>query len=132
LAIEPVRYLTFAEAVTLHIMLMRRLGETSFGVFDRTLVESALGRPRNAADLEGADIIRQAATLCFGLIKNHPWVGGNKRTATVLVDRFLHLNRMELRTTVSETVEMVLAVEGDLWSVDEITDWYRQRVFAAE
>jgi death-on-curing protein len=102
LATEPVRYLTFAEAVTLHIMLMRRLGETSFVVFDRALVKSALRRPRNAADLEGADIIRQAATLCFGLVKNHPWIGGNKRTATVLVDRFL--NRMELRTTVSETV----------------------------
>jgi death-on-curing protein len=72
--------------------------------------------------LEGADIIRQAATLCFGLIKNHPWIGGNKRAATVLADRFLHLNRMELRTTLSETVEMVLAVEGNRWRVDEISD----------
>jgi prophage maintenance system killer protein len=99
LATEPILCLTFAEAITLHIMLMRRLGETSFGVFDRTLV---LGRPRNAVDLEGANVIRQAATLCFGLVKNHPWIGGNKRAATVLVDRFL--NRMELRTTVSETV----------------------------
>ena len=131
MATERVRYLTFAEAVTLHVMLMRRLGETSFGVFDRAFVESGLGRPRNAADLEGADIIRQAATLCFGLVKNHPWIGGNKRTATVLVDRFLHLNRVELGTTVSETVEMVLAVEEDRWGVDEITDWYRQRVSTA-
>ena len=88
-----------------------------------------MARPRHAATFEAADLIRQAATLCFGLIKNHPWIGGNKRTATILVDRFLHLNGLELRTTVGETVEMVLAVEADRWGVDEITGWYRQRAF---
>jgi len=124
-----VHYLTYSEAVMLHIMLMRRLGETHFGVFDRNLVESALARPRHAATFEGADLIRQAATLCFGLIKDHPWLGGNKRTATILVDRFLHLNGMELRTTVNETVELALAVEADRWDVDAITAWYRQRTF---
>jgi death on curing protein len=120
-----VHYLTYSEAVMLHIMLMRRLGETHFGVFDRTLVESALARPRQAAAFEGADLMRQAATLCFGLIKNHPWLGGNKRAATILVDRFLHLNGLELRTTVNETVELVLAVEADRWDIDAITVWYR-------
>jgi death-on-curing protein len=124
-----VRYLTYPEAVTLHIMLMRRLEETHFGVFDRSLVESALARPHHAATFEGADIVRQAATLCFGLIKNHPWRGGNKRTATILVDRFLHLNGMELHTTVNDTVEMVLSVEADRWDVDALTAWYRQRTF---
>jgi death on curing protein len=74
-----VHYLTYPEAVMLHIMLMRRLGESHFGVFDRTLVESALARPRHAATFEGANLMRQAATRCFGLIKNHPWLGGNKR-----------------------------------------------------
>ena len=124
-----IHYLTYPEAVMLHIMLMRRLGESHFGVFDRTLVDSALARPRHAATFEGADLIRQAATLCFGLIKNHPWLGGNKRTATILVDRFLHLNGMELRTTVNETVELVLAVEADRWDIDAIMVWYRQRTF---
>src|SRR5215469_13499546 len=107
-------------------------GETNFGVFSRHLIESALARPQQAAAWENADLPRQAASLCFGLIKNHPWVGGNKRTATILVDRFLHLNRMELTTTVAETVEMVLAVEGDRWNVDEIAAWYRRRVLPSE
>lgn len=124
---SAVRYLTYPEAVTLHIMLMRRLGESHFGIFDRSLVESALARPRHAATFEGADLIRQAAALCFGLIKNHPWLGGNKRTATILVDRFLHLNGMELRTTVNEIVDMVLAVEANEWDIDALTAWYRQR-----
>ena len=101
-----IHYLTYPEAVLLHIMLMRRLGESHFGVFDHTLVESALAHPRHAAPSKGADLIRQAATFC-------PWLGGNKRTATILVDRFLHLNGMELRTAVKETVEMALAIAAD-------------------
>lgn len=128
MATEPVRYLSYVEAVTLHIMLMRRLGEARFGAFDRTLVESALARPQHAAVYEGADLIKQAATLCYGLIKNHPWVGGNKRTATILVDRFLYLNGLDVHTTFTETVELVLAVEANRWGVSEIADWYRTHI----
>lgn len=122
---QPIYYLSYIEAVTLHILLMRRRGETRFGVFEPALVKSALARPHQASVYEEADLIRQAATLCFGLIKNHPWIGGNKRTATFLVDRFLHRNGIDVQATVSETVEMVLAVESDQWGVDEITEWYR-------
>jgi death-on-curing protein len=46
------------------------------------LIESVLARPQQAAAYENADLIRQAATLYFGLVKNHPWVGGNKRTSS--------------------------------------------------
>jgi death-on-curing protein len=84
------------KAVLLHIELMRTLGEVRCGVFERGLVESALARPRQAAVYEGADLIRQAATLCFGLIKNHPWIGGNKRTATAITDEFLFRNGLEV------------------------------------
>ena len=52
------------------------LGRDDFGVFSRHLIESALARPQQAAVWENADLARQAATLCFGLIKNHPWIGG--------------------------------------------------------
>ena len=61
---------------------MRALDENRYGVDFRDLVEPALARPQNAAIYANADIIGQAATLLFGLIKNHPWLGGNKRTAT--------------------------------------------------
>ena len=126
MATESIRYVSYAEAVALHIMLMRRLGEIRFGVFDRDLLESALARPRHAAEYEAADLSRQAATLCFGLIKNHPWVGGNKRTATILTDRFLYTNRMEVKCTTKETIEMALAVEAGRWDIDRIAEWYRQ------
>ena len=128
MATEETKYVTFAEAVFLHIRLMRLLGERRYGVFDRALVESALARPQQAAAFEGADLIRQAATLCFGLIKNHPWVGGNKRTATAITDEFLFRNGFDVTTTPAETVEMVLTVEVGRWGVDEVESWLRERV----
>ena len=120
-------YLTFLDAVEQHFVLMRFYGEERFGIFDKTLIESALARPKNAAVYESADIIRQAATLCFGLIKNHPRLGGNKRTATHLTEIFLQLNGYRLIYELVEIVELVLNIESDVWNLDEIENWLRTR-----
>ena len=60
--IEETKYLSYADAVFIHIRLMRICGEIHFGVFDRALIESALTRPQQSAAYENSDIIRQAAT----------------------------------------------------------------------
>ncbi|MGH9848033.1 MAG: type II toxin-antitoxin system death-on-curing family toxin [Blastocatellia bacterium] len=108
--IEEVSYFSFLDALLIHF-------ET----------ESALARPKHAAVYEQADIIRQAATLCFGLIKNHPWFGGNKRTATAITEEFLSRNGYELLTSLAEIIELSLAIESDQFRVDEIENWLRQR-----
>ena len=123
---EPILYISFVEAVAFHIELMIYLGETRYGVFYRSLIESALARPQQAAVYDNADLIGQAATLCFGLIKNHPWVGGNKRTATALTERFLKLNGFEITASISELLELVYAIESDRWNLTEIDLWFRQ------
>jgi death on curing protein len=125
--IEQTLYIKYVEAVEIHFALMLHYGETRIGVFDKTLIESALARPQHAAVYEKADIFRQSATLLFGLIKNHPWNGGNKRTATALTDSFLYRNGYDLVSTNSDNIELVLAVESDAWKVDEIEDWLRNR-----
>ena len=93
MGIEEVFYIEYLEAVTIHFELMFEFGETRIGIADQNLIESALARPKQSANYENADVIRQAATLCFGLIKNHPWHGGNKRTATAITDSFLYRNK---------------------------------------
>lgn len=120
------RYFSYAEAVAEHIELMRALEEVRYGVFDRSLVESALARPQQTVVYEQADLFAQAATLCYGLIKNHPWIGGNKRTATHLTDQFLKRNGFELDYNVTEILELVLSIEADQWDVIQITAWMRQ------
>ena len=130
MATEQIVYLSYPEAVALHIELMRYLGEIRYGVFDRALVESALARPQQAAAYEQADLIAQAATLLYGLIKNHPWVGGNKRTATFLTDSFLNRNGLFISAPELEFVELVLAIEADRWQMAEIDAWLRQHTAA--
>ena len=127
MATDETRYVSYLEAVFIHFELMRLMGETRYGVDDRTLIESALARPRHAAVYENADLIRQAATLCFGLIKNHPWMGGNKRTATTIMREFLRFNHYRLQATPADTLALALAVEADRWKLDEIEIWLRER-----
>ena len=128
MAIKRFIYLTYLEAVEHHFDLMRFYGESRIGIFDKTLIESASARPKHAALYESADVIRQAATLCFGLIKNHPWLGGNKRTATHLTQIFLELNGFVLNFGLIEIIELSLNVESDVWQTDEIENWLRSRV----
>ena len=127
-----VRYLSYPEAVALHILLMRREGETYYGVFSRELIQSALARPQQAAAYEDADLLHQAASLCYGLVKNHPWLGGNKRTATFLTTVFLRANGLRVVAETDEYVEMVLAVEADRWQMEEIAAWLEQHAFPLE
>lgn len=119
-------YISYAEAVSEHFELMRQLDEVRYGVFDRTLIESALARPQQAAFYSNSDLYEQAATLCFGLIKNHSWIGGNKRTATHLTDYFLKLNGLEIACTYPEIIELVLSIESDKWGLLEIANWLRR------
>ena len=124
---ENVLYIDYIEAVDLHFALMKLWSETRYGVDSRDLIESALARPKHAAIYENADFVRQAATLVFGLIKNHPWTGGNKRTASFLMEEFLFRNGFELTATSKDLYEMSLAVESDAWKVDEIEIWLRDK-----
>ena len=121
-------YLTYLDAVKNYFDLMRLYGEKRIGIFDKTLIESALARPKHAAIYENADIIRQAATLCFGLIKNHPGHGGNKRAATHPTQIFLELNGYQLNFELVEIIELSLNVESDVWKVDEIEVWLRGKI----
>ena len=128
MATEKVVYLTYLEAVAHHFELMMVLGEIRFGIDSPDLIKSALARPQQSAVYENADIIRQAATLCFGLIKNHPWLGGNKRTATYLTEIFLEHNGYYLNYKLIEIIELSLNVEADIWKIDEIENWLRTKV----
>lgn len=123
-----VYYISIDEAVWSHFELMWSWGETRFGIDQIDLIESALARPKFAAQYENADLIEQAATLCYGLIKNHPWRGGNKRTGTHLMELFLLLNGIELSFEVEEMLVLALSVESDDWRIHEIDQWLRGHI----
>ena len=75
-----------------------------------------------------AGLATQAATLCFGLIKNHPWVGGNKRTATHLTDHFLRMNGREIVAASADVIEMVNGVESGEIDLPRLVEWMNEHV----
>jgi death-on-curing protein len=87
------------------------------GLRDETLLHSALGRPVNHFAYASTDIIDLAARYTFGIVKNHPFVDGNKRTGFVVGVLFLELNGY--RFTASEEAAAQAVIELAAGTIDE-------------
>jgi death-on-curing protein len=121
-----IRYPDYSDAVALHVDLMQQMGEGYYGVMSPALLASALERPRMAAQYEEADLIRQAAHLVWGLLKNHPFNQGNKRTAVALAFSFLERHGLAVVAERDDTVELGYRIEDGGWDVDRVEAWLRQ------
>jgi death on curing protein len=97
-------------------------------LLNSALLESALARPQNAALYEGADIVRQAATLFWGIARGQAFRDGNKRTAVVLLRAFLNLNGYDLTLSDDERFELTLAIAATHASLDEVETRLRPAV----
>lgn len=100
------------------------------GVRDPGGLDSALTRPRNRWEYGEDDFAVLAAAYGFGIVRNHPFVDGNKRSGWVVANLFLDLNGFEIaydERNAFETFERLAA--GEL-SEDELADWFRTRVVA--
>ena len=100
------------------------------GVRDAGLLDSALQRPRHrwAFSDPKPDTIALAASLAFGVCRNHPFLDGNKRTAWVLCRTFLRLNGADVSASQSEIVTAVLALAAGETPEDDYAAWLRERL----
>ena len=97
------------------------------GIRDENLLDSALARPRqlHAYGYPPPDLAALAASLAFGLARNHPFLDGNKRTAHVCYRVFLALNDANLIASEEEKyVNMLALAEGSL-SEGDFAAWLR-------
>lgn len=98
------------------------------GVRDPGMLESAMVRPQNLVAYGDPDAAELAAAYAFGIARNHPFVDGNKRTAAVVSETFLVLNRYDLAATDAELVVIFLALAAGELAEDELTDWFRDHL----
>jgi death on curing protein len=85
------------------------------GLRDESLLRSGLARPRNYLAYEQADVIQLAAMYAAGIVKNHPFVDGNKRTGFVVGVLFLELNGYSFVATEEAAAQAVLSLAaGDI------------------
>ena len=128
--IEPV-WLDVEVALAIHDRQLAEHGG-GVGVRDAGLLHSALARPFNQWNYGEDDLCALAAAYGFGVARNHPFVDGNKRTAWVLARLFLALNNVALAFTPDDAINTVLALAAGDLSEEELTDWFREHMTAAQ
>ena len=99
------------------------------GVRDDGLLESALARPRHRWSFEPeVDILSLAAGYGFGLVKNHPFLDGNKRIGFVAMNMFLLINGFEIETPEPEVIAVMLQVADGTVDEPGLVEWLRSVV----
>jgi death on curing protein len=100
------------------------------GIRDKGLLSSALARPKNlfAYGNPKPDIALLAASYAFGIIKNHPFIDGNKRTAYVVCLTFLSRNRNSLTATEADKYIAFLSVAEGSMGEEELAAWIRSKL----
>ena len=121
-----IRWIRLATALALHERQLAEHGGRE-GVRDEGLLESALARPQQlyAYGNPPPDLASLAASLAFGLARNHPFLDGNKRTAAVACELFLALNDATLEASNIELYPVYLALAEGSLSEAEFAAWLR-------
>ena len=116
-------------ALALHERQLAEHGGGS-GVRDKGLLESALTRPQQlfACGDPPPDLAALAASLAYGLARNHPFVDGNKRTAHVCYRMFLALNDVEFMASSQEKYAQMIGLADGSLAETEFADWLRTKL----
>ena len=124
----PAQFLTLDEALAIHAHQIARYGG-ALGVRDRGLLESALAMPAAtfAGDYLHPSLPEQAAAYLFHLVKNHPFVDGNKRVGLACSLAFLRLNGIRVRATDDDLVDIVMGVVEGRRSKADVAVFFRER-----
>jgi death on curing protein len=103
------------------------------GIRDENLLRSALAKSRNVFcyGAGAADYALCAAAYLTGVVQNHPFIDGNKRTGLVLCGTFIRLNGMRIVAPLSELYSLTMSVATGNVDEEEITDWIRGHLQSA-
>jgi len=107
---------------TLHAETLSRFGGTE-GLREEGLLESALASPKHLARYEDPSAFELAAAYCEGLLQNHPFADGNKRTGLLAARAFLFKNGYRLEPEEAETVAVIRQVAAGELGREELAEW---------
>ena len=104
--------------------LLARFGGLD-GIRDGGLLDSALGRPLQQFHYEKPDLFDLAATYAHGIVKNHPFLDGNKRAGFMAAYTFLGVNGQQLEAPEEHAVLQTLALAAGEIDADAYAEWLR-------
>ncbi len=118
---EP-QWITKEEALAFHVMLLVRFGGID-GIRDEGLLESALSRPQQLFHYEKPTLFEMAASYAHGIVKNHPFLDGNKRSGFTVAGLFLEMNGYSLQAPETEAVIQTVALAAGDVSAAHYAQW---------
>ena len=111
--------------LAMHAETLRQFGGTA-GLRDEGRLESALSRPQNRYAFADPSLFELAAAYCHGIVRNHPFVDGNKRTGLLSARAFLFRNGHRLDPDEADMVRVVERVASGEVSEEELAQWIEQ------
>ena len=123
------KILSKQQVLKLHEMLIVQSGGSP-EIRDDGLLESALNAPFQSfgdTDLYPS-LLEKAARLGYGLIKNHPFVDGNKRIGTHTMLVFLAINHAELAYSDEELISLILGIAAGEYNDKHLLNWLQQHL----
>ena len=116
--------LSKSQILLIHDQLLSETGGSS-GLRDEGMLDSALNAPFQT--FGGEDVYpslqQKAARLCFGLVKDHPLVDGNKRIGAHVMLVFLSLNGIELQHSQAELSDVILQLAAGEIESEDLLHW---------
>lgn len=119
----------FVEA--LHVEQLRLHGGAT-GLRDEGMLESALYRSQQKEINGQPDLFDPAAAYLYGIVKNHPFVDGNKRTGLAAADLFLYFNGFSLEAEQEDLIQLVTMVASGEIDEDGAAAFFRDHVEPVE
>ena len=112
------------QVIKIHSMLIDQTGGSD-GIRDEGLLESALNAPFQTFDGEYIykTIKSKAAKLGYFLVKNHPFIDGNKRIGILVMITFLEKNGVEVTCTDEELITLGLGLAEGLIDDKDLLNW---------
>lgn len=118
---EPVWLLESAVLIAHEISISVHGGGS--GIRDHGLLQSALAKPKNLFEYEQASVPELAAAYMAGIVKNHPFVDGNKRAGFLAGAAFLELNGYRLTAPEIDATQMILGLASGQISEKQLARW---------
>ena len=116
--------------IAFHDEQLREFGGPT-GLRDRSMLESALGRPQNKWAYGESDLAALAAAYAFGIARNHPFVDGNKRASLLAIITFLGLNGVDFIADQGAAVVLIQSLAAGEIDEDGLTRWIRDSLAGA-
>lgn len=124
---EPV-WLLKSAVVAAHSMMIARFGGLD-GIRDEGLIDSAIARPSHLYHYDHCTEVSQlAAAYAAGIIRNHPFVDGNKRTGFISAFMFLDLNGVELRADEVAATAMTQSLAASEIEEQDYANWLAENI----